>query len=96
MDILRRRLLFGLLTGGGLVGLLLQMPLRAALAMGRYPQGVRRLEGKVEVNGAAAAVGDIVQIGDTVRTGEGGTVIFVVESMVGRKPPFADAMGHGY
>jgi hypothetical protein len=59
-----------------------RMTLKAVLAMGQYPQGVRKVEGRVSVNGVTARIGDSVQIGDTVQTGPDGMVIFVVETAV--------------
>jgi hypothetical protein len=59
-----------------------RMTLKTVLAMGQYPQGVRKVEGRVSVNGVTARIGDSVQIGDTVQTGPDGMVIFVVETAV--------------
>lgn len=56
--------------------------IRRASALGQYPQGVRKVEGIASVNGQSAQVGDIVVVGNTVTTGPGGMVIFVVETAV--------------
>jgi hypothetical protein len=82
MDRLRRRLLLQMLSGSGMLWTLGRMKLATALAMGQYPQGVRKVQGDVTVEGVPAQVGDPVRIGDAVRTGSDGMVIFVVETAV--------------
>jgi hypothetical protein len=80
MDESRRRFLRHLMAGSGILWSLARMKVEAALAMGRFPQGVRKVDGRVTVEGVAAQVGDPVRLGDTVRTGPDGRVIFVVET----------------
>lgn len=74
----RRRFLqqtAALLPAGGLSGFM-----REALARGTDPlqQGIRKLSGDVRVNGQAATVGTLVKPGDSVTTGKGAEVIYVV------------------
>ena len=82
MDRFRRHFLGRLLSGSGLLWCLGKIPAKTALAMGRYPQGVRKVQGEAFVEELAARVGDPVRIGDTVRTGPDGTIVFVVEAAV--------------
>jgi hypothetical protein len=51
-----------------------------ALARGVDPQqqGIRKLSGDVRVNGQAASLGTLIKPGDTVATGPGAEVIYVV------------------
>ncbi len=76
MDIDRRRreMLLALLGGGA--GL--SAALRSALARADVEQGVRTAQGTVRVNGKPAAPGTPVRAGDTVRTGKGAMVTFVI------------------
>ncbi|HTJ96093.1 MAG TPA: hypothetical protein VL381_01385 [Rhodocyclaceae bacterium] len=50
------------------------------LAKGNDPQiqGIRKLSGDVKLNGQAAAVGNLVRAGDTITTGKGAEVIYVM------------------
>lgn len=82
MDRLRRHFLGRLLAGSGLLWCLRKIPAKTALAMGRYPQGVRKVQGEAFVEELAARVGDPVRFGDTVRTGADGTIVFVVDAAV--------------
>ncbi|MGD8369120.1 MAG: hypothetical protein PVG78_15890 [Desulfobacterales bacterium] len=82
MNLLRRRFLLRLISGSGMLWGLGRMTAPTALAMGQYPQGVRKARGQVTVDGIAAQVGDPVRIGDAVQTGPDGMVIFVVETAV--------------
>lgn len=59
-----------------------RLSVNGAAAMGRYPQGIRKIEGIAAVNGQSAQVRDIVAIGDTVTTGPDGKVVFVVDTAV--------------
>lgn len=54
------------------------------LAMGRmdYPQGMQTLEGDVKINDIQATVGSIVNIGDTVETGNNSKAVFVMNRSV--------------
>ena len=52
---------------------------RDALAQGRLEKGVYRLQGEVQVNGAAAQRGAELRAGDTVRTARGAEIVFVVQ-----------------
>ena len=54
------------------------------LAMGRrdYPQGMQTVEGDVKINDIQATVGSIVNIGDTVTTGDDSKAIFVMNRAV--------------
>jgi hypothetical protein len=82
MNRFRRRFLFRLIAGGGILWQMQWTGVKTALAMGRYPQGVRKRKGIVRINTLEAQVGDPVQVGDTVRTGSDGMVIFVSEAAV--------------
>jgi hypothetical protein len=82
MDLLRRHFLFRLAAAGGMFWGLNHLTLKAVRAMGQHPQGVRKINGRVTVNGAEAHIGDPVKIGDRVQTGPDGMVIFVVETAV--------------
>ena len=63
------------LTSGGLSGLI-----RDALANGNAPvsPGIHKLTGEVRVNGKPAQAGMLVHEGDTVSTGKGAEVIYVI------------------
>lgn len=65
----------GLLQGAGIAGLI-----RDALANGKGPiqAGLRKLSGKVTVNGQPAKVGMLVKSGDTVATAAGAEAIYVI------------------
>ena len=65
----------GLLQGAGISGLI-----REALANGNSPiqAGLRKLTGKVTINGSAAHEGMLVTLGDTVVTGPTAEAIYVI------------------
>ena len=65
----------GLLQGAGIVGLI-----REALANGKDPlqAGLRKLTGKVTVNGRPARVGMLIKPGDTVVTAPRAEAIYVI------------------
>jgi hypothetical protein len=71
----RRRVLLAMLgAGSGLASL--DGALRVAVA--QSPQGLRRAEGDVRINGTSAAAGALVRPGDTVSTARGALAMFVV------------------
>lgn len=74
IDLARRSALLALLGGGA--GL--SVALRTALAQADVEQGVRTARGRVRVNGKPAGPGTPVRAGDTVRTGKGALVTFVI------------------
>lgn len=80
----RRGFLKALLTGGCLGMAALPLFIRRAVAMGAlpYPSGIQKMEGSVTVNGREARPGDPVAFGDTVETGPGSMVVFVVDRSV--------------
>lgn len=65
---------------GTSAALLAATPMRRLMAMARKPpvQGIHEVAGEVRVNGASAGVGAPVAPGDTVETGDGSRVIYVV------------------
>jgi hypothetical protein len=77
----RKRRLFLQVAAAGSVGGISGY-LSRALAMGRVPvkPGIQRVTGPVEVNGKPAKQGMLVGAGDTVVTGRGGEVIYVIGS----------------
>jgi hypothetical protein len=52
---------------------------RDALALGTVEKGVYRVRGDVRINGRPAQRGDEIHTGDTVSTGPGSELVFVVE-----------------
>jgi len=52
---------------------------RDALALGNVEKGVYRVRGDVRINGRPAQRGDEIRDGDTVTTGAGAELVFVVE-----------------
>jgi len=52
---------------------------REALALGTIEKGVYRVRGDVRINGRPAQRGDEIRAGDTVTTGPGAELVFVVE-----------------
>ena len=52
---------------------------RDALALGNVEKGVYRVRGDVRINGRLAQRGDEIRTGDTVTTGPGAELVFVVE-----------------
>jgi hypothetical protein len=76
----RRQTLKTLITGGLLGAAGLSGVIRAALANGTrpVPPGVYRVSGPVSINGQAAQPGMRVGGGDTVVTGSGGQIIYVI------------------
>lgn len=65
----------GLLGPAGISGLI-----RDALANGNAPvrQGIHKLSGEVTVNAKPAKEGQLILPGDTIKTGSGGEVIYVI------------------
>lgn len=63
------------ITPGGIVGVV-----RQALAAGNAPiaAGVQRIKGEVSINGKPALQGMLVAAGDTVRTGPGAEIVYVI------------------
>ncbi len=72
---LKQIALLAAITPGGISGLV-----REALAAGNAPisAGVQRLKGEVSINGQPARAGMLVAPGDTVRTGPGAEVVYVI------------------
>jgi len=84
INLVRRKFLLWII-GGSIIGPICYPKLiRIALAMGRrdYPQGMQIVEGDVKINDAQAKLGSIVNLGDTVMTGDDGKSIFVVKRSV--------------
>ena len=52
---------------------------RDALALGNIEKGVYRVRGDVRINGRPAQRGDEIRDGDTVTTGPGAELVFVIE-----------------
>ena len=75
-DLLKTLATAGLLQGAGISGLI-----REALANGNSPiqAGLRKLTGKVTINGRTAHEGMLVTLGDTVVTGPGAEAIYVID-----------------
>jgi hypothetical protein len=73
---LRQTIALAAITPGGVSGLI-----REALANGNAPitPGIIRLKGDVRLNGEAARVGLLVKTGDTLHTGAGAEVIYVID-----------------
>jgi hypothetical protein len=63
---------------GWLIGTAALLLVRRALAQGGIQTGLRRVEGDVRVNGAAARPGMQIGPGDSVATGAGALAVFVV------------------
>ncbi|MCP4369371.1 MAG: FecR domain-containing protein [Deltaproteobacteria bacterium] len=83
-NLLRRKLLLWII-GGSIIGPICYPRLiRMVLAMGRmdYPQGMQTVEGDVRINDIQATVGSIVNIGDTVMTGDDSKAVFVMNRSV--------------
>ena len=55
------------------------LAVRDALALGSIEKGVYRVSGDVRINGRPAQRGDEIRTGDTVTTGPGAQLVFVVE-----------------
>jgi hypothetical protein len=68
----------------GLLGIGMPGIIRNAFAMGSadYPQGMRKIEGQVSINGTAARLGATVNAGDIVSTGAASLAIFVIAKEV--------------
>jgi len=62
-----------------LKGSLALLLVRDALALGTVEKGVYRVRGDVRINGRPASRGDEIRDGDTVTTGPGAELVFVVE-----------------
>jgi len=62
-----------------LKGTAVLLVVRDALALGSIEKGVYRVRGDVRINGRPAQRGDEIRIGDTVTTGPGAELVFVVE-----------------
>lgn len=57
----------------------LLLVVRDALALGNIEKGVYRVRGDVRINGRPAQRGDEIRTGDTVTTGPGAELVFVVD-----------------
>jgi hypothetical protein len=57
----------------------LLLVVRDALALGNIEKGVYRVRGDVRINGRPAQRGDEIRSGDTVTTGPGAELVFVVD-----------------
>jgi len=83
-NLVRRKLLLWII-GGSIIGPICYPRLiRMVLAMGwrDYLQGMQTVEGDVKINDIQATVGSIVNIGDTVMTGDDSKAVFVMNRSV--------------
>ena len=75
MNASRRRLVQAILAGGSVA---VNAWIARALAKGDVPPGINQLQGTATVNGAGAAVGTPVKLGDRIATGRDSQAVVVV------------------
>ncbi len=78
----RREALLKIMAGSALGVTGIPGLIRHVLAMGKkeYPQGMRELKGTVRINDTPAKIGDLVNAGDVVSTGEESMAVFVADT----------------
>ncbi len=75
-EFLKRTLAMG--AAGGMASTVLARQVFAMGSIGQLPEGIRKVQGSVQVNGAPAAVGSIVFPGDVITTGSASLGVFVL------------------
>ncbi|GEM_PF-5081706 len=85
----RRAVLAKILAGGALGITGMSGIIRHALAVGgeTYPQGIREIRGEVRINGVSAQAGKAPMLNHT------DAELIMLESLVGRRPPFVTKAG---